>query len=112
MTFLIELVGEFIGRTVVWAAVETALAAAGWGAALLVLRTVRWRMPLPATAWAAVIGTLLAASLVYRFDLPVGYEIHIWRRSIAVVWSLGGGLAGALLWAAAAARRSRGDDAR
>ncbi len=99
MTFVLDAVAEYLGRTVVWLAAETAVALIGAVSVVTILRgldrTAEWK-PI---AIAAVVGALIAASLVDRFDLPAALSIDIWRNPVPIVWSLGGALVAATIWA-------------
>ena len=90
----LQLVLEFLGRSVTWLAV---MAAFGAAAALLV--TVAARRPArrawPVLVLAGLIGAVAGASLAHRFGLPEACTFRIWRRSVPVAWSTGGALLGA-----------------
>jgi hypothetical protein len=105
MTVLRELTLGFVVEILLHAAFWTALAGA---AAITVHRIVRgWpRRPSEITApfVAALIGTIVAGSLSHRFDAPA-LLLTIGRREIPVLWSLGGAVAGAFVWAVSIRRR-------
>ena len=103
----LQLVLEFLGRSVVWLAV---LAAVGAAAACLV--TGLARRPLR-TAWpllvvAGILGAVLGASLADRFGLPDAPALRVWRRTVPLAWSAGGAVLGAAAaWAVARFRHAR-----
>lgn len=98
MTFPLELVLEFLGRAAAWLGAVALLAVAVTAAAYWAARAGgRARSRRRIALW-AVLGALLAASLVDRFGVPNAWKLEVWRRDLPVVWSA----AGAILGAAAA----------
>jgi hypothetical protein len=95
-----ELALEFLGRAAAWLGAVIVLAAAvtaaAWSLARAAGRDRSWRRT---TLW-AVLGALLAASLVDRFGVPNAWRLEIWKRDLPVVWAAAGaalGAAGAVL---------------
>jgi hypothetical protein len=111
VTFLVDVVFEFVGRTVVWLGAVALLAAVGLAVVLPLLRWSGRAAPITTLAWAALGGALLGASLVYRFELPAALDVEIWQRSVPVVWSIGGAAVVAAVWSVAATRRSAQEQA-
>jgi hypothetical protein len=99
----LQLVLEFLGRSVTWLAVMAALGAA---AALIVALAARrpWRSAWPGLVLAGLLGAVLGASLANRFGLPEALVFGVWRRDVPLAWSAGGALLAA---AVAAFPRSR-----
>lgn len=103
----LQLVLEFLGRSLVWLAVM-----AGFGAAAALLITAAGRRPLktawPATALAALAGAVMGASLADRFGWPEPLVFRVWRREVPLVWAAGGALLGAAAaWGLARWRQQR-----
>jgi hypothetical protein len=107
MTFLFELVVEFLGRTAAWLAAELLVAGVGLAVVILVLRAAGRDLPLSTGIWVAATGAILGASLAHRFDLPMALEFVVWRRSVPVVWSLAAATAAAAVWGLVATRGDR-----
>ena len=95
MSLPLELVLEFLGRSAAWlgavALVSAALAAAAVMIARVAGRAPSWRR---AGLW-ALLGALLSASLIDRFEVPTALQIEVWRRDLAVVWAVAGAALGA-----------------
>jgi hypothetical protein len=103
----LQLVLEFLGRSVTWLAVMTAFGAA---AALIVALAARWpwRSAWPRLVLAGLVGAVLGASLADRFGLPEALVFGVWRRAVPLAWSAGGALCGAAVaWGLARLRRPR-----
>ncbi len=103
MWFPLRQVLEFLGRSTLWLVILAALAiAVGVGVAAIKgsERKATWK-PLSVGALA---GAVLAASLVYRFDLPA-FHLGVWNRPLPPVWTVGGAVAGALVTLVALRRR-------
>jgi hypothetical protein len=91
----LRLVLEFLGRSAAWLAAVTALAIlVGLGLAAFVgsRQESTWK-PSSVGAFA---GAVLAASLVYRFDLP-SFGLEVWHRPLPPIWTAGGAVVGALV---------------
>jgi hypothetical protein len=90
----LQLVLEFLGRSVTWLAVMVAFGAA---AALIVALAARWpwRSAWPRLVLAGLLGAVLGASLADRFGLPEALAFAVWRRVVPLAWSAGGALCGA-----------------
>ena len=100
----LQLLLEFLGRSLTWLAVMAALGAA---AALIVAAAARQarRSAWPGLVFAGVLGAVLGASVAARFGLPEALVFAVWRRAVPLAWSAGGALLGAA--AGAAFLRSR-----
>lgn len=97
----LQLVLEFLGRSLVWLGVMAA-----FGAAAALVITAAARRPLrtawPVTALAGVAGAVMGASLADRFGLPEALVFRVWRREVPLAWAAGGALLGAAAaWAVA-----------
>jgi hypothetical protein len=102
----LQLVLEFLGRSVAWLAV---MAAFGAAAALIVALAARWpwRSAWPRLVLAGLVGAVLGASLADRFGLPEALVFGVWRRAVPLAWSAGGALCGAAAWGLARLRKPR-----
>jgi hypothetical protein len=103
----LQLVLEFLGRSLVWLAV---MAAFGAVAALVVTAAARrpLRSAWPATALGGLVGAVMGASLADRFGWPEPLVWRVWRREVPLAWAAGGALLGAAAaWAVVRFRSSR-----
>lgn len=103
----LQLVLEFLGRSLVWLAV---MAAFGAVAALVVTAAARrpLRTAWPWTLLAGLVGAVLGASLADRFGWPEQLVLRVWRREVPLAWAAGGALLGAAVtWAVVRFRSSR-----
>jgi hypothetical protein len=107
VSFLTDLIFEYLGRTLTWLAAEAALAAVGLALVFPLLRLAGRVTGVRSLLWAAFGGALLAASLVARFDWPVVIDLTVWRRSAPVIWSVAGAALVAAAWGAATAPGGR-----
>lgn len=103
----LQLVLEFLGRSLVWLAVM-----AGFGAAAALMITAAARRPLrtawPTAALAGLAGAVVGASVSDRFGWPEPLVFRVWRREVPLAWVAGGALLGAAAgWALERFRRSR-----
>ena len=95
----LQLVLEYIGRSVAYLGVMAGFAIAAAFAVTLAARR-PWRSAWPGPMTAALLGALLAASLVDRFSLPEACTFRVWCRAVPLLWSAGGALLGAAaVWA-------------
>ena len=97
MTFLIDVVAEYLGRTLVWLTVESAVALVAAVAVIALLESRGRGVERTATVVIAIIGALVAASLVDRFDLPVALNLDVWRTPVPIIWSFGGAALAAVI---------------
>ena len=103
----LQLVLEFLGRSLVWLAVMAA-----FGAAAALVITAAARRPLrtawPTTALAGLAGAVMGASLADRFGWPEPFVFRVWRREVPLAWAAGGALLGAAAaWAIDRVRAAR-----
>jgi len=99
MTFLFDVVAEYLGRTLVWLAAEAVVAFLAAAAVVALLTTLDRPVDRKPVALASVIGALVAASVVDRFELPVAFGLDVWRTPVPVIWSFAGAAVAALVWA-------------
>jgi low affinity Fe/Cu permease len=103
----LQLVLEYVGRSAAFLGVMAGFAVVA-ASALTLARRRPWRSAWPGPVTAALLGALLAASLVARFDLPEAFTFRVWCRAVPLVWSAGGALLGASsTWAWSWARNRR-----
>ena len=103
----LQLVLEFLGRSLVWLAV---MAAFGAVAALVTTVVARrpWRTAWPWLVTAGLTGAVLGASLAHRFGWPEALVFRLWRRDVPLAWAAGGALFGAAAgWGLAVWRQRR-----
>jgi hypothetical protein len=103
----LQLVLEFLGRSLVWLAV---MAAFGTVAALAVTAAARrpLRSAWPVTALGGLVGAVMGASLADRFGWPEPLVWRVWRREVPLAWAVGGALLGAAAaWAIDRLRAAR-----
>ncbi len=105
MTFLLDVIVDFLARTAAWLAAEAVLAAAVAGLAAGILRLAGRPVRIRVLGAAALAGALIGASLAHRFDLPGPLLIDIWRHPLDVIWSLGGAAAAVAAWTLWTTRR-------
>jgi uncharacterized membrane protein YeaQ/YmgE (transglycosylase-associated protein family) len=88
----LDLVAEFLGRSVTWLAV---MAGIGGTAGLLVstgARRLRSSGTRRRLCVAGIVGAILGASIMTRFSLPDALIFEVWRRRVPLAWSAGGAL--------------------
>lgn len=103
----LQLVLEFLGRSLVWLAVMAA-----FGAVAASVVTTAARRPLstawPWTALAGLVGAVMGASLADRFGWPEPLMLRVWRREVPLAWAAGGAVLGATaVWAVERIRREQ-----